>query len=323
METFPQNFRDALAMIGLGAKRDHAIEAHKEVRAVLEADETLCGWGVDTILIGSYGRETAIYPGTDVDVFTKLPDGPDDPDEVYRAVRKPLRAKYGDRVVEHRRSLMIEFGDDFSVDAVPAIPTPTHWQIPQVDEAGARTSWEETDPERLAELTTDRNRQPTFDSDRGAYVPTVKLVRQIRGHHLRDDKPGGLYFELEAYWAFQAGVSGDTMAQILAATLGRIADQLESGVVITDPALSRPYSPAPSPEELAAAAAKFRDLATKAATALTAERCPAAALWREILGRNEQGWVFPLPEDCDEKGGTVAKVTPIADRGSREARPFA
>lgn len=311
-------------MIGLGAKRDRAIDAHKDVRAVLERDELLKSWSVDTILIGSYGRETAIYPGKDVDVFTKLPDAPtDDPEVVFQAVREPLVAEYGDRVEEHRRSLMIQFPDDFSVDAVPATPTDLHWQIAQTDAEGRRTQWEETDPERLGELTHGRNKTPEVDG-RGAYVPTVRFVRQIRRHHLAEAKPGGLYFELATYWAFGAGVAGSSFAEILASTLRRIATQLESGVVINDPALERQYDPAPKPEDLEAAAATFRDLADKAAAALaTDDKCKAAALWREILGRNEKGWVFRLPEDCDEQGRSVTKVTPITDKGSREARPFA
>jgi hypothetical protein len=322
METFPQAFRDALTMIGLGEKRARAIKAHEDVRDVLARDETLKGWGVQTILIGSYGRETAIYPGKDVDLFVKLPDGPDDPEEVFQSVKKPLHDEYGDRLEEHRRSLMIKFGDDFSVDAVPAIPTSLHWKIPEADETGARIRWEETDPENLTELTHRRNDAPVVDGA-GAYVPTAKLIRQIRRHHLGKAKPGGFYFEMETYAAFQAGVSGASRAEILASTLDRIAAHLETGQVVNNPALDRPYEPTPDPADIAAAADTFRDLATKAAQALAGERCPAAVLWREILGKNEQGFVFALPEDCDEQGKSTARITPIVDKGSREARPFA
>lgn len=220
METFPHAFRDALTMVGLGSKRARAIKAHEDVRDVLARNETLKSWGVQTILIGSYGRETAIYPGKDVDVFVRLPDGPDDPEVVFQAVKKPLAEEYGDRLEEHRRSLMITFGDDFSVDVVPAIPTAEHWQIPEADENGERTRWEETDPEELTELTHRRNDHPIVDGD-GAYVPTAKLIRQIRRHHLGKAKPGGFYFELEAYAAFEAGVSGGSRAEILASTLDR------------------------------------------------------------------------------------------------------
>lgn len=322
MDTFRQSFLDALTMIGLGDKRARAIKAHEEVREVLARDETLKAWGVQTILIGSYGRETAIYPGRDVDVFVKLPDGPDDPEVVFQAVNEALVEEYGTRLTVHRRSLMIDFPDDFSVDSVPAIPTTLHWQIPEADENGDRTRWEETDPEHLTELTHKRNETPRVDGH-GAYVPIVKLIRQIRRHHLGDAKPGGLYFEIETYGAFDGGVAGDSHAAILATTLDRIATQLESGVVITDPALGRQYDPAPDTTDLDAAAATFRNLASKASKALAAERCPAAVLWRQIVGKNEQGWVFAIPDDCDEQGRSTPRITPITDKGSREAHPFA
>lgn len=299
------------------------MDAHAEVRAVLEADDKLVADGVDTILIGSYGRETAIYPGRDVDVFVKLPDCEEGPGETFEMVRRALKTQYEDRLEEGRRSLKVEFPGDFSVDAVPATPSGNgQWQIPDADEEGNKTGWEETDPELLGRLTVERNMAPVVGTQ-GAYVPTVKLVRQIRRHHLGDRKPSGLYLEIETYWAFESGVAGSSFAEILAATLERVATQLESAVVINDPALGREYSPAPETTDLDSAASAFRDLAAKAALALGADRCEAARLWREILGKNEVNWVFPIPAGCDEFGKKAAVITPIADRGSREARPFA
>jgi hypothetical protein len=324
VETLADEFNTALSLIGLGDKRQRAMDAHAEVRAVLEADDDLVANGVDTILIGSYGRETAIYPGRDVDVFVKLPDCKEGPDETYEMVRQALETEYGDRLDDSgSRSMKVEFPDDFWVDAVPAVPSEdARWQIPQADENGDRTGWEETDPEELGRLTVERNKEPKVNGQ-GAYVPTVKLVRQTRRHHLGDRKPRGLYLELETYWAFEAGVVGASFAEIFASTLERIATQLETGAVINDPALAREYNPAPESADLEHAATIFRDLATKAALALAADRCEAGRLWREILGKNERNWVFPIPAGCDEFGKKAATITPIADRGSREARPFA
>jgi hypothetical protein len=67
----------------------------------------------------------------------------------------------------------------------------------------------------------------------------------------------------------------------------------------------------------------FADLATKAELALTVARCPAAALWREILGENERGPCFPLPPGCDEKGNEIKNVAAVAAVGSEEASGFA
>ena len=322
MQTLDAQFDQALILIGLGEKRARAIEAHEEVRAIIEADPALRERGAHTILIGSYGRETAIYPGRDVDVFVELPDAGDDPETLFALLKAPLAAHYGDRVTEGRHAVKIDFPDEFGVDAVAAEPTAAHWKIPATDGEGRRSEWEETDPERLGELTRERNVAPTI-GNRGAYVPTVRFVRQIRRHHLGEARPGGLYFELETYWAFQEGVAGESFAEVLAGTLDRIATQLETGLVINDPAMDREYQPTPDPDDVEAAAQTFRELAGKAAEALGAERCQAAALWREILGENDRGPVFPLPAGCDEHGNEIQSVTAVRDRGSREARPFA
>ena len=70
MQTLPSEFSAALTRIQVDSKA--AIEAQTEVRGVLEMSERLRQWGVDTILIGSYGRDTGIRPGKDVDIFAKL-----------------------------------------------------------------------------------------------------------------------------------------------------------------------------------------------------------------------------------------------------------
>jgi hypothetical protein len=195
---------------------------------------------------------------------------------------------------------------------------PELWTSPQIEER-----WVETDPEKLAELTVERNKTPKVGAQ-GAYVPTVKLLRQTRRHHRGDAKPGGFYFELLAYWAFQGGsVDGDCFAEIFAQTLRAVAVQLSSGVPTTDPVLGRPYRPTPDPAELAASAQKFSELAGKAEAALQTDQCKAAALWREILGKNERGWCFGIPAGCDEQGNRVRVAAAVAASGSREASPFA
>jgi hypothetical protein len=325
METLNDQFNGALKKINLSAgKVASAKAAHEEVRAILAADEKLKEYGVETILIGSYGRDVAIQPGHDVDVFVKLPNFGEDPEALYEAVKKPLKAEYKDGLDDTRaHALSIEFDDDFSIDAVGATNSKSgHWVLPSLDAMGNRTQWEASDPERLGQLAEDRNKNPKV-GDQGAYKPIVKLVRQIRKHHLGDERPKGLYLEMVTYWAFDAGVTGDTFAELLASTLSRIADQLESGVVITDPALDREFAPAPTDTQLGVAAIVFRDQATAAAKALTQELCPAAATWRKILGENENGWVFPLPEGCDADGNTIKKVVSVTALGSDEARGFA
>lgn len=327
METLPTQFDKALGRINLGTtKVEKAKKAHEEVRDVLAADATLQEYDVETILIGSYGRDVAIRPGHDVDVFTKLHDYDQDPASLYEAVKAPLKKRYGDRLDDSgAHALSVAFGDDgFAIDVVGATEDAAsgHWVIPALDELGNRTQWDQTDPEVLGDLAEKRNAGPKVNAQ-GAYKPIVKLVRQIRRHHLQDARPNGLYFEMETYWAFQAGVGGGSFAELLAATLQRIAAQLESGVVITDPALGRQYDPAPTDEEIKAAAKVFRAQADNATAALGMEQCPAAATWRKILGQNETGWVFELPAGCDESGKSVRATSSVTALGSNEARGFA
>lgn len=335
MERLEEQFEGALARIEVsGPKRDRAIKAHEEMRGVLEADTKLQEWGIETVLIGSYARRTGIYPGKDVDVFvklTKLTTESARPATVYNRVRDVLVDHYGERAKPRTRSIKVEFdfdGDGFAVDAVPAVRMGERWGIPRRktelwESPDVAERWVETDPEKLADLTTERNKSPKV-GHQGAYVPTVKLVRQTRRHHLGDQKPGGLYFEILTFWAFQSGaITGDCFAEILARTLRAVATQLVTGEATTDPVLGRPYKPTPERDDLANAAEKFDELAAKAETALRVDKCKAAALWREILGKNGRGWVFGLPAGCDEQGNKVAVAGAVAARGSREASPFA
>jgi hypothetical protein len=325
METLDIQFAGALKRINLSEdKVNRAKKAHEDVRDVLDADPKLKGYGSSTILIGSYGRDVSIQPGHDVDVFCRLPDFDADPKTLWEAVRNPLKDHYKDRVDDSgAHAISVAFGDEFSVDVVGGTPASSgHWQIPAEDELGGRTQWDETDPERLGGLSKKRNDTPLVGTQ-GAYKPTVKLVRQIRAAHATNKRPNGLYFELLTYRAFEQGVSGSTFAEILTSTLESIATHLESGMVVDDPALERPFDPAPTTDEFATAAKVFREKATAARAALALEKCPAAAAWRQILGKNGNGWVFPLPDDCDDKGNVIKSITDISALGPQEARGFA
>ncbi|MGH2528686.1 MAG: SMODS domain-containing nucleotidyltransferase, partial [Actinomycetota bacterium] len=292
--TLAEQFKGALTRVELREKRNRVIAAHTEIRGVLESDHLLSSWGVQTTLIGSYARDTAIYPGKDVDVFTKLTelDTSVNPRTVFEAVRDVLAARYGDRAQPQARSIKVAFPtdgeEDFHVDVVPAVRKASRWAIPRRDTTRweapqVEKRWVETDPEKMTELSSDMNATLKVDGQ-GAYVPVVKLVRQTRWHHRGKEKPGGFYFELMAYWAFAGGVDGDSFAEIFAKTLRAVAVQLDGAEPLIDPTLGKEYRPPPKPQDRAAAAAIFSDLATNAERALTLDRCPAAAIWRTILG---------------------------------------
>jgi hypothetical protein len=328
VEVLAKEFGECLSRIEIdGIKRARAVEAHVEVRTFLETRPQLVKWGIDTVLIGSYARRTGIYPGNDVDVFSKLTalDTSSSPREVFDEFADALVSHYGERAKTQARSIKISFTSGFSVDVVPAVRSDNRWAIPSRDQAswGPGRAWMDTNPERLTSLTEARNAEPQI-SGQGAYVPTVKLARQIRKHALGDNKPGGLYVELATYWAFQRGLSGDSFATIVASLLEALRDNL-SGYIsspLIDPALNVPYEPQPEPSQLVEAAGVYAELARKAAAALCEDRCNAAVHWREILGENERGPCFPLPEGCDEFGNTVPPTRVNVGRGSDEARGF-
>jgi hypothetical protein len=307
------------------------------------------------VLIGSYARATGIHPGKDVDIFAKLTavDITEiDPEEAYTRVRDALAGAYDGRITEQPRSLKISFGSaqppqerflkemaasradvfDFAVDVVPAVRSGDRWAIPRRDReqwrlAAPEQRWVVTDPEAINALTVQRNDDFQVAGD-GAFVPTVKAIKQIRRHHLGDQRPGGLFFEFILHEGFLAGeIRGDSWADVTASALAYIEARLSDAATrpVCDPALQAPFEPAPSSDEVSAATRTFTELKRRADEALEADRCAAAALWRGIFGTNDSGPppVFPLPPGCRADGTPfVAATSANPLRGSDEARGF-
>jgi hypothetical protein len=296
--------------------KDNAPEAHQEVREVLEADEKLAGYGIDTVLIGSYARHVSIRRMQDVDVFSKLPELPDDvgPRDLHKIFADVLLEGLDDeRVVPQDRSIQVRFPDfDLYVDVVPARPCGDHWEIPDRTDRGG--DWQETNPERLAELSSEMN-----EAHDDLYVPTVKLVRQTRRAHL-GKQPVGHYFEILTYHAFASGtVSGENIAEYYCSALRGVVAQLETAIEngLSDPTMEGAIVPTrASEEELQQALDTFRSLAEMGEAALADDdRCAAAKVFRELLGRTSEGdMVFPMPEDCNEDGTWKAAATIPGDR---------
>jgi hypothetical protein len=349
MESLENEFARATRNVTvLDEKRERAIAAHSEVRALLEADTKLREWGIDSILIGSYARQTARYPGKDVDVFLRFMSLSvrHNPEKIYDEVKRVLAAQYGltdedpdGRVAPQARSLKIAFPDpedptgdnSFAIDAVPAVPWKEHWGIPNRnrdlwDKEDKR--WIMTDPVKFAADTNSLATAPWSASvgDRNAYRPCVRLLRQVRQVHLGDQRPGGLFTEVAAYYVWSEGlVTGASWAQLMAATIHHVGRRFEQCVEhgLPDPVLLTPMTPNPEPWQWDSAAQVFSALALQVSEALDAERCRAAKLWRDILGTNERGQVLPLPEGCDADGFPVGPITPVGAVGSNQPRGFA
>ena len=346
MEILGDQFENAVSNASIsGEKRQRAIAAHTEVRGLLEADSGLEEWGIDTILIGSYARETGRYPGKDVDVFLRFKalSTFSNPTTIYDRVARVLIAHYGlveqgGRVTLQARSAKIDFAAPgaqadlaFSVDAVPAVPWGEHWGIPNRDRdswSEPSTRWVKTSPVLFGAETdavSTSASSPTVGA-RNAYKPVVRLLRQVRHTHLADAKPGGLYVEIAAYYAWKAGrVVGDSWAELLADSLREVAVEFERAATagLSDPILGTPLRPALSEVQWQIASERFALLASRAEQALRADACAAAAIWREILGSNDRGPVLPLPPGCGADGRPILGVAAVSVTGPARARGFA
>lgn len=339
METLHPQFSQALSNIEISeAKRKRAIAAHTEIQDLLVSDEKLRSWGINTRLIGSYSRQTAIHPGKDVDVFARLEglDTRSSPEAVYGRVEAVLVARYGRRATPQARSVKVDFpsgsGIDtsFAVDSVPAVRHDARWAIPNKDRnlwTQGSGHWVVTDPERFGQLSSDLNNAGWSPAVHGqnAYKPIVKLLRQIRDVHLGDHKPGALYIEFATYDVWSSGlVRGSEWCQLLAATLGAVANRFEAAPTqpLLDPGLGTPVDPALDTTVWHSASQIFHRLADLATKALNADKCAAAARWREILGENARGQVFPLPPGCDARGFATTGMAGLVAARPREAQGF-
>ena len=209
---------------------------------------------------------------------------------------------------------------DFSVDVVPAVRWDHHYGIPDVDRRSdglhyLNQSWQRTSPVDLNELTSKRNRE-TLIAGKGAFVPTVKSIKQIKAHHLGTAKPSFLLFEFMLHQGFaERRISGETWADITASALGYISQRLKSVSIepICDPVLGMAYKPMPTASEIETETNTFLNLARSADRALREpNRCQAAIQWRKIFGGNPcYEHLFPLPPGCRETG--VAMGAPLAN----------
>lgn len=306
-------FAAALNSIEPGDDKTNAPEAHKLVRAALAADSELAGYGINSILIGSYKRKVSIRRVKDVDVFCRLDSLPADltSTDILDSFFKVLNAEFGKdadghrRVTRQSRSLKIAFPEyDLDVDAVPARPNSsgTMWEIPQ---RGSEDEWVETNPEAMSELTIAMN-----DEHDGYYVPTVKLMRQTRRSLLNKAKPGGFFIEVATFQAFAAGdVKGRTQAEYYVSALAAVSKILtnfvQSGIAIVDPTRDgESISIRADDEELTNLDREFAEAAESAAKALAEEHeGKAAVLYRGLLGKNGDGdTVFQMPSGFKEDG---------------------
>lgn len=327
MTTLATQFKQALGSIEPGDDAKNAADAHKQVSAVLEADGRLKNLGVSCFLIGSYGRDVSIKRVKDVDVFVRLKQATSAlrPGDILDHVTEVLEKAFQGCVERQHRSVKVEFRDyDLCVDVViarPCVDHPDdHWQIPEKIEDDGRASWVETNPTEMGELKTAANKEFLLSDDdpgSGVYVPMVKLIRQVRRTWVVD-QPGGYYFEVLTYHAFQdLQPNENTVADYLTVILREIADRLpdyeDEGPA--DPTLdNRTIKTKATSDQIEAATERMAEAADLAEKALKEENaCKSAVLWRELLGEThntaDSQRVFPLPNYCNEDGSTRTAST--------------
>lgn len=307
-------FKAALSAIEPdAADKTNAADAHQQVRAALEADDRLAGYGIDTILIGSYKRNVSIKRIKDVDVFGRMEDSADDVEaqDILDHFFNVLDDEFGvdddggPRCVRQDRSVQVSFPEyDLYVDAVPARPhTGGTWEIP---ERGDDDEWVETNPDELTSLTTAMN--TTHD---GYYVKIVKLLRQTRRAQMgKGSKPGGLFIEILTYHAFERGlVSGTTLAEYYASALNGVSsildDYVYEGVEIPDPTLDdAALRVRATDQQFKDLRAALEDAASRADDALVmVDEGKAALIYQDLLGEDEDGeQVFPMPPGYNDDG---------------------
>jgi Second Messenger Oligonucleotide or Dinucleotide Synthetase domain len=318
MATLTTYFKGALGNIEPGDDATNAKDAHEQVSKALRSDSWLTGLGVNPVLIGSYGRDVSIRRVKDVDVFARLENADSTlrPGNVLDRMEEVLGDEFPGRVERQHRSLKVDFPDyDLSVDVVAARPFSDHWEIPEEIKEDGNATWVETNPTKMTELKEQANKEFLLydaDSTSGIYVPVVKLVRQVRRTWV-DDQPGGYFFEVLTYWAFQeAKPNKDSVAAYLTIILETIVELLP-GVIedgLADPTLDDQFiKTKATSSQLEAAAERITEAAELARTALDEpDKCQAAVMWRQLLGTTKntetEEQVFPLPDYCNDDGST-------------------
>lgn len=208
---------------------------------------------------------------------------------------------------------------EITVDVVPAVRHGAHYAIPEVrvrtdpqlgDVREMSGTWRVTDPIGLTKKTQKLNDGLRIGGQ-GAYVPTVKAMKQVRKAHLDGHKPSALFYEFVLFDGFTSGaIKGTSWADVTHAAISHVYDRLGrlDSDPVCDPVLHEPYSPAPSPAEVEVAMSAFRTCRATATRAVTAgDVCTAGSAWREVFRGNPRSeYVFPMPDGCSGTGRAYA-----------------
>jgi hypothetical protein len=308
---------------------DNAPDAHQEIADILADDKTLQTWGINPILIGSYGRQVSIRRVYDVDMFCRLDQYPDgvSADDVLDHVYSVLLTAYEndqDVVTREDRSVtvLVPGADGLYVDVVPARKAGAVWEIPTEDD-----EWIATNPVEMTELKTKKNE--AFDE---MYVPCVKLLRQVRRNLLERAKPGGFAVEMAFFTACEEALVTKTnsMAELFTSAMEGVADVFRriaaDGFEMPDPSMEGAVLEFDDDADFETAAKEFETAAANARKAFDMhddDKGKAALLLQSIFGSNDDFEnVFPMPYGYDKDGNKRFSTTTTSGDKTPTAGPL-
>lgn len=312
---------------------EDAIKAHEPVRDWLANHDTFGGAHVETILAGSYRRRTSVTPIKDVDIVVICEASEYDPRNPRKLLNKLKAAlddnkKYKTRTTPRRRSIQIEL-ERIDLDIVPTVALNGKDRpllIPDRDVS----VWFDTNPKAHVLWTQELNAATKADeSDRGRFVPLVKMAKWWRREHLGARRhPKGHMVELIA------GYNHDTRARDWADVYIAWVDRTINSLGMYRKLGSLPQFADPGlPGHTIKTGMEVEDfnrfydqllktlpISQRARDLASSDLESSARLWRQIFGDK-----FPLPDDSrNSAGGPVLPPAPsISKRPDiREAPTF-
>lgn len=308
-----------------------AKEGHEEVRDFLAEDEDYKDRHTDTFLAGSYQRETAVKPIKDVDIVVLMnaDDTKEKPVDVLNELDTVLKKKYKTKTTPQRRSIRIE-RKGMMLDVVPTTAPKGAKKALRIPDREQK-EWRWTHPKRhIAHASELNDAARDTKTDRGRYVPTVKLAKKWKTVQLKNARPKG--FLLESFVTEHHDADARDWADCFIAFLESFV--AEHGSFKDGDPLPTWEDPGLRGEDVddktlhtGLTSKQFAAFVATAKSSLdTAKRArdskdvdESVKLWREVFGPD-----FPAPaSDKDKKGSAAITVGSASKRDVRESPPFA
>ena len=325
------HFKKYLSNIEPGPKNiQDASEQHTVLRRNLEADKQFGPDVLDTFLVGSYARDTAVKPIKDVDIIVVVTESAyadSSPAVAFKNLKDALnRCGYRFQTEDQRRSIRIELNNiDLDVVIARAPNGLDQWLLIPDRKLG---DWIETNPKGHTQWAEDFNARTKGSDGQGRFKPLVKMLKAWKGFNLPNNKrPKG--FTLECIAGANFGGAYDDWADVFASTLRRIGVSYSAYLTSeTLPPIPDPGRPG-HPLQTGLTFPQFRDFMSSVKGSIqiaeeaiaSGKRTESVTLWRKLLGPD-----FPIDdEDGAEKEKALAFTAPTLSHVSnvRESPPFA